>query len=112
MATIRQKRLARKIPEIIAGNKDITAGELVRSAGYSADSQRKPGEILNSKGVQEELANIGFTEEKAKEVVAVILGDTKEKADTRLRAADMVFKVHGTYAPEKSINVNLEARLS
>lgn len=107
MATIKQRRLARKIPEALLAAIPPTGGELLADAGYGLNKQKKPGTILNSKGVQEELAILGFTEEKAKEVVGEILGDTQEKAEARLKAADMVFKSFGTYAPEKHANLNV-----
>lgn len=107
MATVKQKRVARKIVEAVQANEPITGGELVASVGYGPDMQRKPGEVLESQGVQEELTILGFTEQKAKEVVAVILGDTDEEANSRLKAADMVFKTFGTYAPDKSITLNV-----
>lgn len=108
MGTILQKRVARKIVEVAQSSEPITGGELVASVGYGLDMQRKPGEVLESQGVQEELGILGFTEAKAKEVVSVILGDTTEKADSRLKAADMVFKAFGTYAPEKQITLNVD----
>jgi hypothetical protein len=111
MATLRQKRLARKIPKMIEGEQIITGGELVASVGYGPDMQRKPGEVLNSPGVQDELNKIGFSVEKAKEVVAVILGDVTLKPEPRLKAAEMVFKVHGTFAPEKHANLNVEVKM-
>lgn len=109
MATLQQKRLARKIPKILESGEPITGGELVASVGYGPDTQRKPGEVLNSPGVQSELTKLGFTEEKAKEVVAVILGDVTLKPEPRLKAAEMVFKTYGTYAPERHVNVNIKA---
>ena len=112
MSTLRQKKLAREIPKAIAEGKILTGGELVARAGYGEDMQRKPGEVLNSPGVQEELKRIGFTEEKAKEVVAVILGDETLKPEPRLKAAEMVFKTFGTFAPDKQVNVNIDATAS
>lgn len=107
-ASIKQRRLAKKLVEAVASDISITGGQLVANAGYGVDMQRRPGEIINSKGVQDELAVMGFSESKAKEVVAVILGDYAEKSDTRLKAAEMVFKAFGTYAPERSINLNVD----
>lgn len=112
MATLQQKRLARKIPKIIESGKPITGGELVASVGYSVDMQRKPGQVLNSPGVQSELTKLGFTEEKAKEVVSMILADEGLKPEPRLKAAEMVFKVHGTYAPDRSIVAHVKAEPS
>lgn len=107
MATLKQKRIARKIPKLIEAGEIMTGGELVASVGYGPDMQRKPGQVLNSPGVQEELNRIGFTEEKAKEVVGMILGDEDLKPEPRLKAAEMVFKVHGTFAAEKHANLNI-----
>lgn len=109
MATLKQKRVARKIPKIIESNQDITGGELVSSVGYSDEMAKKPGTILNSPGVQSELTKLGFTEEKAKEVVSQILSDESIKPEPRLKAAEMVFKVHGTFAPEKHLSLTVTA---
>lgn len=109
MATLKQKRVARKIPKIIESGEPITGGELVASAGYSEEMQRKPGQVLNSPGVQLELGKLGFTEDKAREVVGLILSDSTLKPEPRLKAAEMVFKVHGTFAPDKSVTINLDA---
>lgn len=108
MATVKQKRVARKIVAAVQADEPITGAELVASVGYGPDMQRKPGEVLESQGVQEELAILGFTEQKAKEVVAVILGDATQEPNSRLKAADMVFKTFGTYAPEKSLIAHID----
>ena len=105
-ANPRQKRLARKLVEAIQTSEPITGAEIVASVGYGLNMQRKPGEVINAQGVQDELAIMGFTEHKAKEVVAVILGDEEQKAGDRLKAAGMVFEVFGTYAPEKNITIH------
>lgn len=106
-STPRQKRLARKIVEVAAASYPITGAELVASVGYSPAYQRNPGGVMKAPGVQAELEILGFTVQKAKEVVGVILSDTGEKADSRLKAAEMVFKAFGTYAPERSLNINM-----
>ena len=108
MSTLMQKRIARRIPQIMAGGKRITGGELVKSAGYSIHKQKKPGVVLRSPGVQEELGRLGFTEEKARDVVGQILADEHLKPEPRLKAAEMVFKVEGSFAPEKRVNVNID----
>jgi hypothetical protein len=35
----------------------------------------------------------------------------KVDASARLKATDQVFKIHGSYAPEKSINLNIEKQM-
>lgn len=107
MSTQRQKKLAKAIVENLESKQPITAGELLENVGYSKNTaEAKPGEIMEQKGVQEELENLGFTEFNAKSVVASIMNNEGEKSTDRLKAAEMTFKVHGSFAPEKSINLN------
>lgn len=102
MATPRQKRLARAIVENMKAEKPRTKQDLAEEAGYSEKTaDRNVAEIFDSPGVKEELVILGFDEESAKDVVREILGNKREAGRTRLSAADMIFKVHGTYAPEK-----------
>lgn len=108
MATVRQKRLARAIVKNSIADKPLNKQELVESVGYTETSgKKKSSEILESKGVVQELELMGFTEANAKSVVQEILLDKESDKHSRLKAADMVFKVEGTYAAEKHINVNI-----
>lgn len=110
MATLRQKKLARAIIDNIQSKDTKTAGESLENTGYSkATAESISGEIIGSKGVQEELIALGFTEYNAKSVVASIMNSEACEPNARLKAADMTFKVHGSYAPEKSINLNATA---
>lgn len=110
MATQRQKKLAKAIVENLQSKETKTAGELLEKVGYSKNTaEGKPGEVMEQKGVQEELTILGFTEENAKSVVASIMNNPDMESQSRLKAADMTFKVHGSYAPEKNVNVNLNA---
>ena len=59
----------------------------------------KPSEIINNIGVKLALQARGFTEENAKGVVAKILLNGKD--ENKLRSAEMIFKVFGSYAAEK-----------
>lgn len=105
MATLRQKKLAKALVENEQATEPLNAGQLLESIGYSAATARGiPGEIIESQGVQSELIKLGFTPDKAKETVAEILIGG-ENDTVKLKAADMVFKVHGTYAAEKHISV-------
>lgn len=107
MSTIRQKKLAKAIVEAVSQDKPPTKQELVLNAGYSentADNEAKS--IIESKGVQEELGLLGFDPETAKAIVGEILIGG-ENDNVKLKAADMVFKVHGTYAPEKKVTLNM-----
>ncbi len=108
MPTLRQKKVARAVVENLATDKPKSAGEVLKSVGYGTGLQNQPKRVLQSEGVQEELRTLGFDPEKAKEVVASIL-IAGENDSVKLKAADMIFKVHSTYAPEKSINMNINA---
>ena len=87
-------------------------GEMVRAAGYSDYvSLKVPGETIEQKGVKDALKEkFGFTEENAKKVVAGLMLDESQDGNVRLKAADMTFKVHGSYAPERMVqqSVNVE----
>ena len=101
MGTIRQKRIAKLIVENAHLDKPLNAGEIVKKGSYSKSMQIKPSVVIKSEGVIEELAILGFTENNAKNVVAEILLNPDAEDNARLKAADQVFKVHGTYAAEK-----------
>jgi hypothetical protein len=106
MATIRQKRVAKALVENLQADKPQNAGEVLKSVGYGTGLQNQPKRVFESEGVRTELKAIGFDPERAKEIVGEILENAEQDRD-RLKAADMIFKVHSTYAPEKSLNVNV-----
>lgn len=108
-ASIRQRKAARGVIEAYKQKKPISGGQIVKEAGYGTGLQTQPQRVLNSVGVQIALNDYGFTEDNAKKVVASILLSRKTKDENKLKASDLVFKVHGTYAPEKSINLNVSA---
>lgn len=102
MSTLLQKNLAQNIVKNAKAGKRINKKELVISSGYAPKTaEGHAPEIINQKGVQEELENLGFDTESAKKVVKNILAKGKE--ENRLKAADMIFKVVGEYAPEKHL---------
>lgn len=112
MGTIRQKKLANEVVKNMARNKPLNKQELVGSVGYSElSAEHKATEILNSKGVQEELIILGFDSNNAKRVVGKILDNEYAEERDRLKAAEMVFKVNGDLAPEKHLNINIEKRI-
>ena len=101
MATQKQKRVAKLIVANASLDKPLNGGEIVENSGYGVSMSKNPQVILNSEGVQDELEVLGFTEENAKKVVQQIMMSEETDDNARLKAADMVFKVKGTYAPEK-----------
>jgi Holliday junction resolvasome RuvABC DNA-binding subunit len=100
MATIRQKRLAENMVLTLKEKKKETFQDLLVASGYSLTTAKKQaGIIIQREGVQKELERLGFNEETVKGVVAEIL--LSGKNSDRLKAADMIFKYLGSYAPEK-----------
>ncbi len=109
MSTLRQKKLAHNIVENLSRDNPLNKEELVISSGYAVKTaEGHAPDIIDQKGVQEELKALGFDEDTAKNVVANILTNEKVAPKDRLRAASEVFKVHGSYAPEKQISLNVD----
>jgi riboflavin synthase alpha subunit len=111
MPTIRQKRVAKKIIENLQTSKPLTGGEIVEASGYGVSMKKNPQVVLNSVGVLEELATLGFTLEAADETVAYLLKHA-EKEETQLNAADKIYKRLGGYAAEKHVNLNVDIEYS
>ena len=77
-----------------------TLTELLIDAGFSElTAGANPKAIITSRGVQQALSDLGFKEDSAKAIVAEILLSGAEA--NRLKAAEMIFKVFGTFAPEQ-----------
>lgn len=112
MPRIKQRKVAQKLIENVKLAKPLTAGEIVESSGYGPSMKKNPQVVINSQGVKDALEEYGFTEDNAKKVVAKILLNDETEPNARLKAADQVFKVHGSYAPEKSVNLNVEVEAS
>lgn len=109
MPTNLQKNLAREIIENVKRKKPKNKKELVLSSGYGIKTatQQIPA-VFEQKGVIDALNDFGFSVDNAKKVVGKILNDERVRPETRIRASEQVFKVHGTYAPDKSINLNID----
>lgn len=111
MSTVKQKRVAKLIIENAKLDIPMTGGQMLEKVGYAKSmTTAKVSDVLESNGVKEELNNLGFSEEGAKKVVESILYNEKVDPNARLKASDMVFKVHGSYAPDKSINMNVNVK--
>ena len=112
MPTALQEKLAEKIIENATSSSPIKSKKgLIESVGYSGDyADNRPSEIINAKGTQEALRKRGFNPETAKEVVGEIMLNDEVAPSDRLRACGEVFKVCGSYAPEKQIHVDVNLR--
>lgn len=112
MPTILQRNLAENIVKNLKRKKPLNKKELVVSSGYDlTTAEKQVPAVFEQKGVIEALEDFGFTEDNAKKVVAEILLSDKTQASDRLRAASEVFKVKGSYAPEKTINANMNVSM-
>lgn len=101
MSTPRQERLADAIIANATAKKQKNKKELVISSGYAVKTaEGHAPEIIGQKGVRDALEARGFDVATAKQVVGRILRGEKSLDKDKLKAADMVFKVHGAYAPE------------
>lgn len=107
MPTARQKKVAKLIVDNLTMDKPLTGGEIVENSGYGETMKLYPKRIIDSDGVKEALNDYGFNVENAKKVVGAIL-ETGENDNVKLKAADMIMKVHGAYAPEKVVNLNVD----
>lgn len=107
MSTVRQKILAKKIVENMKLKKPKTKKEILVSSGFALNSaSQNPDRIMESLGVSQELRALGFHEDAAKAVVEKIMNSELVAPADRLKATDQVFKVRGTYAPEKQAIVH------
>lgn len=111
MPNLRQRKAAKNFVEAIQSGEVITAGEILKRSDYAESVQKVPHAVFESEGFKEALEEIGFTEDNAKKVVAEIMLNENVNPSARLEAAKEVFKVHGTYAPEKHVNTNLNLEL-
>lgn len=88
----------------------------VKEAGYDISTDESARAIasqnLTKEPIIEALRELGFDSSNAKRVVGEILNDDTAEPKDRLSAADKVFKVNSDYAPEKHVNVNVEAQMT
>lgn len=107
MSTLQQKKVAKRIVEAMKSDVPVTGGDILENVGYSKAIVKNPKMVLESAGVKEALNELGFNEQSAKKVVEEIMLDSDVEPNARLKATDQVFKVHGSYAPEKSVSLNM-----
>lgn len=111
MSTLLQTKLAENIVRNLKREKPLNKKELVLASGYSMKTAtRQLPAVMEQKGVREALDELGFNEDSAKKVVKEIMLNKRVDPNARLKATDQVFKVEGSYAPEKSqaLNLNIE----
>lgn len=103
-STLKQKQLAKNLAVNAVDFRYKTLKELLLASGYAlTTSSWQAAQIIGNEGVQEELAKLGFNAKAFKARVSEILlgGDDSDS----LRAAEIIAKTLGLYAPEKSITI-------
>jgi len=129
MPTIRQKQAFDKITE---SHGAMSVGEAMLQAGYDEDTAKKPKNLTESKGWQE-LMQTYLPDEKLAKVHREGLEATTKKPHlidrddkgrpvyeyveeddyaTRHRYLDSAYKLKGSYAPDKSINLNANVNIT
>lgn len=109
MATVKQKKLAKEIVLNSTREKPLNKKAMLEKVGYTtAIANARASKVIEAPGVKEELEILGFTEEAAKAVVIEIMNSKSVDPSARLKATDQVFKITGSYAPEKSIVATLQ----
>lgn len=106
MATTKQKKIAHLIVENIKLDKPLNGGQMLEKVGYSPNLVKQPGRVIESDGVKDELALLGFSVAEADKTVANLLKNA-EKEETKIKAAQEIYKRLSAYAPEKSVNLNV-----
>lgn len=113
-ATLPKKRYSlkeKRFPEMYIRNGG-NATQAVIDVGYKVKNRKVAQsigtELLSKPVIKAEIEASGFTEDGAKQVVQEIMYNSAVDANARLKATDQVFKVKGSYAPEKSLSVNVD----
>lgn len=96
---------------------DTGNGTQAALANYDTESERVAeaigSENLSKPIIVDELKKMGFDSNNAKRVVGEILNDdVNPEPRDRLKAAELIFKVGGDFAPEKSLVGHIELKPS
>lgn len=124
MATEKQKRAFKEITE---NHRSVSAA--MREVGYDESSATKPSNLTNSKGwkdlMEEYLPDTDLAKVHKEGLSAAkkVFKNNNESGEiefvgeepdfsVRHKYLDSAYKLKGSYAPEKSLNVNVEARVA
>ena len=101
MPTERQKKLAKELVENQKKGKPDNKTNILVNLGYSEkNSQKNQKEIIMAKGTQEALKEYEFDADSAKNYTKGVLNNP-DSQKVGLDAVKEIFKVCGSYAPEK-----------
>lgn len=110
MPTLKQEKTAKEIIKAIEGKSDVeTKEQLLEKVGYSPGIAKSPSRVLESQGFKEVLDRY-LPDERLAEKHDQLLDD--EKSEIQIKALDLAYKIKGSYAPEKSVTLNLDVHVS
>lgn len=104
--TERQRKLGEIVAEAFINGEVLTDKALAQEAGYAGGASVA---TLPDKKLAESLKLAMFSVDNAQEIVGEIMANPDNSAADRLKAADMVFKSFGSYAPEKKITLDIKS---
>ncbi len=105
MATNKQRKAAK----IMVGNGGVATPAMIQ-AGYSPKTVKTPQKLTTSKGFKEIWAQMipkDLVITTHRRIINKVDKDGQPHADA-VKGVDMAYKVEGSYAPDKTINVNVE----
>lgn len=105
MPTIKQRKAANKVVDLIKNGEDMTGAQILDFIGYSKAIQKNPKMVFDSDGFKEAMAVLGFSIEAADMAIAKILRTGKE--ENRIRASQEVYKRLGAYTQPDTGNKTL-----
>lgn len=88
--------IADGLPGVKAALRNYDTKDYYTAAAIASENLTKPK-------IQEELKKLGFDVSNAKSVVAGILNSNHAEDRDKLKAAEIIFKVTGEFAPEKHL---------
>ena len=99
--TQRQRKFAKALINNQLKDKPDNITYLSESVGYSKETARtQQKRVLQAEGTKEALKEYGFDEDSAKRYLSNVLNKPNKEANG-VRACELIFKVVGSFAPEK-----------
>lgn len=123
MPTVRQKNAVTKTLENIGNSNPKTKGEILLESGYPPSIAKNPQIVEESKGFKELMEKYlpdSLLAEKHNELLTVPRkirtirkGEVKEEIEeidstSISKGLDMAYKIKGRYAPDRTVNVNVD----
>lgn len=102
MPTIKQKKAFKEITE---NHRSVSAA--MREVGYDESTATKPSNLTDSKGWAELMETYLPDDELAKKHKQFLNSDREEIG---IKALDLSYKLKGSYAPDKNININMSVK--